>query len=108
MSPGRSVSALGRCRRRSTGLRPGWMIGPYAEEGEPPMVLADAVDRDRLVATFLELVAIDSPTGHEEKIGRELTARFGELGCQVAQDAVGNLLAVLPGAYADTVLVATQ
>jgi tripeptide aminopeptidase len=72
------------------------------------MVLADAVDRDRLVATFLELVAIDSPTGHEEKIGRELTARFGELGCQVAQDAVGNLLAVLPGTYADTVLVATH
>jgi acetylornithine deacetylase/succinyl-diaminopimelate desuccinylase-like protein len=33
-----------------------------------------------------------------ETIGRELTARFGELGCQVTQDAVGNLLAVLPGA----------
>jgi tripeptide aminopeptidase len=30
------------------------------------MMLADAVDRDRLVATFLELVAIDSPTGHGE------------------------------------------
>jgi hypothetical protein len=34
------------------------------------MGLADAVDRDRLVRTFLELVAIDSPTGHEEGIGR--------------------------------------
>jgi hypothetical protein len=43
MFPGTPVSALGRCRRRSTGLRPGWMMGPYAEEGEPPMVLAHAV-----------------------------------------------------------------
>jgi hypothetical protein len=65
MFPGTPVSALGRCRRRSTGLRPGWMMGPYAEEGEPPMVLADAVDRDRLAATFPELVAIDSPTRRE-------------------------------------------
>ena len=32
------------------------------------MTLIDAVDRDRLVRTFLELVAIDSPTGHEEGI----------------------------------------
>jgi hypothetical protein len=29
------------------------------------MTLVDAVDRDRLVDMFLELVAIDSPTGHE-------------------------------------------
>jgi peptidase T-like protein len=72
------------------------------------VMLADAVDRDRLVATFLELVAIDSPTGHEEKIGRELSARFSELGCQVSQDEVGNLIAVLRGTRADAVLVATH
>jgi hypothetical protein len=48
-------------------------------------MLADAVDRDRLVETFLELVAIDSPTGHEENIGRELADRLGRLGCQVTR-----------------------
>ena len=58
------------------------------------MMLADAVDSGRLVATFLELVALDSPTGHEEKIGRELSARFSELGCQLSQDEVDNLIAV--------------
>ena len=72
------------------------------------MTLADQVVRDRLVETFLGLVAIDSPTGHEEDIGRELAERFGQLGCHVTQDAVGNLTAVLPGRRGDTVLVATH
>jgi tripeptide aminopeptidase len=72
------------------------------------MLLADAVDRDRLVATLLELIAIDSPTGHEEKIGRELSGRLSELGCQVSQDEIGNLIAVLPGNRPDTVLVSTH
>ena len=70
--------------------------------------LADQVDRERLLRTFLELVAIDSPTGHEEAIGRELTARFGDLGCKVSQDHVGNLVAVLPGQRADTILISTH
>lgn len=42
------------------------------------------VDRDRLVGTFLELVAIDSPTGHEERIGQELERRFAAAGASVA------------------------
>jgi tripeptide aminopeptidase len=71
------------------------------------MMLADAVDRDRLVATFLELVVIDSPIGME-KIGRELSARFSELGCQGFQDEVDNLIAVLPGTVADSVHVSTD
>jgi putative aminopeptidase FrvX len=57
--------------------------------------------------TFLELVAIDSLTGME-KIGPELSPRFSELGCQVSQDEVDNLIAVLPGAVADAVLVSTH
>jgi tripeptide aminopeptidase len=43
-----------------------------------------------------------------EKIGRELSARFSELGCQVSQDEVDNLIAVLPGTVADAVLVSTH
>ena len=40
-----------------------------------------SVDRDRLLQTFLDLVAVDSPSGHEQAIGDVLEARFGELGC---------------------------
>ncbi|WP_323098534.1 M20/M25/M40 family metallo-hydrolase [Intrasporangium sp. YIM S08009] len=69
---------------------------------------ADAVDRDRLLATFLELVAIDSPTGHEQQIGEVLAARFRELGCTTTQDDVGNLVAVYPGTRPGTVLVSTH
>jgi tripeptide aminopeptidase len=68
----------------------------------------EAVDGDRLVRTFLELVAIDSPTGHEEAIGRELEARFGALGCKVTMDEIGNLVAVLPGTRDGTVLISTH
>jgi tripeptide aminopeptidase len=71
-------------------------------------LLADEVDRDRLVETFLELVAVDSPTGHEEEIGRELIKRFTELGCSVTQDDIGNLVAVYPGSRPDTVLLSTH
>jgi tripeptide aminopeptidase len=71
-------------------------------------LLADEVDRDRLVATFLELVAVDSPTGHEEEIGRELMKRFNELGCSVTQDDIGNLVAVYSGSRPDTVLLSTH
>ncbi len=72
------------------------------------LITADAVDRDRLVRTFLELVAIDSPTGHEEGIGRELEVRFGALGCTVRRDEIGNLVAVLPGTSDGTMLIATH
>ncbi len=40
---------------------------------------AEGLDRDRLLQTFLDLVAIDSPTGGEEEIGKDLEVRFGEL-----------------------------
>jgi len=72
------------------------------------MDLTAAVDRDRLVRTFLELVAIDSPTGDEAAIGRELAERFAGLGCEVSVDDVGNLVAVLPGRDDGTILVATH
>jgi tripeptide aminopeptidase len=70
--------------------------------------LADAVERDRLVETFLELVAIDSPTGHEKAIGDELEARFSALGCTVTRDDIGNLVAVLPGTRDDVILLSTH
>ncbi|HEX6286927.1 MAG TPA: M20/M25/M40 family metallo-hydrolase [Acidimicrobiia bacterium] len=70
--------------------------------------IADLIDPDRLLATFLELVAIDSPTGHEEQIGRELSERFTALGCQVRTDDIGNLVATFPGPGTDTILISTH
>ena len=75
--------------------------------GRDPL-LADQVDTDRLVKTFLDLVAVDSPTGHEEEIGRELIKRFSDLGCSVTQDDIGNVVAVYPGSRPDTVLLSTH
>ena len=75
--------------------------------GRDPL-LADQVDTDRLVKTFLDLVAVDSPTGHEEEIGRELIKRFSDLGCSVTQDDIGNVVAVYPGRRPDTVLLSTH
>lgn len=66
------------------------------------------VDRDRLLRTFLELVAIDSPTGHEEKIGDRLETWFRDLGCDVTRDPIGNVIAVRPGSMPDTILVSTH
>ena len=69
---------------------------------------AGAVDRERLVATFLELVAVDSPTGHEEEIGTVLEARYRELGCTTTRDDIGNIVAVHPGTRPGTILVSTH
>ncbi len=76
--------------------------------GQTRALLADQVDTDRLVKTFLELVAVDSPTGHEEEIGKELIKRFTDLGCSVSQDEIGNVFAVYSGTRPDTVLLSTH
>jgi tripeptide aminopeptidase len=55
------------------------------------------IDQDRLVTTFLELVRIDSPSGHEETIGRHLLAQLKALGLDVVKDATGNLIARCDG-----------
>ena len=72
------------------------------------MILADHVDRDRLLKTFLELVAVDSPTGHEREIGDVLEGRFGALQCAVSRDEIGNLVAVFPGRREGTILLSTH
>ena len=72
------------------------------------MSRATQVDPDRLLSTFLDLVSIDSPTGHEEEIGRVLEARFRALGCATTKDAIGNIVATYPGTRDGTILVATH
>ncbi|MCK4300456.1 MAG: M20/M25/M40 family metallo-hydrolase, partial [Planctomycetes bacterium] len=53
--------------------------------------------QDRLVSTFLELVQIDSPSGHEEEIARHLTAELKSLGLTVERDTTGNVIGLLAG-----------
>ncbi|MFN0093357.1 MAG: M20/M25/M40 family metallo-hydrolase [Dehalococcoidia bacterium] len=55
------------------------------------------INRDRIVRTFLDLVAIDSPSGNEDAIASELEARFRALGLGAAQDGAGNVLAFRDG-----------
>ena len=55
------------------------------------------INRDRLLQTFLDLVAIPSPSGEEQKVAANITRRLEALGLAVEPDDAGNLLALLPG-----------
>ena len=54
------------------------------------------INESRLVQTFLDLVAIDSPSGQEQAIADDLTKRFTALGGEVVRDEHHNLIAALP------------
>lgn len=61
-----------------------------------------AVNVDRLVNQFMDLVRIDSPSFEEQAIVKALTAELEGLGMRVVndgtgKDGVGNLIATLPG-----------
>ena len=79
--------------------------------GADPSGAFPVINRDRVVQTFLELVAIDSPSGEEDAIAAELERRFRDLGLEASQDAAGNVLArrdgegeaLLLSAHMDTV-----
>ena len=66
------------------------------------------INTQRLVDTFLELVQIDSPSGHEQAIGQHLAAKFQALGLEAALDEVGNLLARRNGNSSDTLLLSAH
>lgn len=50
-----------------------------------------------IVDTFLHLVQIDSPTGHEQQLAETLRAMLQELGARAWADAAGNVIATLDG-----------
>ena len=54
-------------------------------------------NRDRLIKTLMDLIRIDSPSGEEDDMDREVSARFQELDLQVQHDGFNNLIAKLPG-----------
>ena len=64
------------------------------------------IDRQRLLDTFLDLVRIDSPSGHEAAIAAHLVARLRALDMHVATDAAGNVLARWEAAGSYTLLSA--
>ena len=55
-------------------------------------------DRQRLTETLIDLIRIDSPSGEEDAIDAEVSARLAALGLAVEHDAYGNIVARLEGA----------
>ena len=66
------------------------------------------INESRLVKTFLDLVAIDSPSGHEELVGEELMRRLAELGAEVARDEHGNVIGRLAGQAGEWLLLSAH
>ncbi len=54
-------------------------------------------DRERLVKTLIELIRIDSLSGEEDEIDREVSARLEGLGLKVHHDSYNNIIAKLAG-----------
>ena len=52
------------------------------------------IKRDRLVQTFCDIAKIDSPSGEEEDMAKDLTARLESLGFTTMRDDYGNLVDV--------------
>ena len=50
------------------------------------------IDNKRLLETFVSLVRIDSPSGQEAAIRKELVGRLEALGLEVQVDETGNVL----------------
>ena len=55
------------------------------------------IDKERLVQTFLTLVRIDSPSGHEQDIGEHLLRQLRTWTPHVERDDAGNVIAHLEG-----------
>ncbi len=55
------------------------------------------VDAEKVLATFLDLVRIDSPSGDESRLRRYLEDRLKALGLQYQVDTAENLLFKVPG-----------
>lgn len=71
----------------------------------PDTLALPAFDSARLLTTFLELVRIDSPSGHEKEVAHYCKRVLEACGCSVVIDDTahqtgsdtGNLIATLPG-----------
>jgi tripeptide aminopeptidase len=55
-----------------------------------------AMDTDRMVAQFMDMVRIDSESGNEARFMEWLIPKLGEVGATAGLDAYGNLIGRLP------------
>lgn len=65
------------------------------------------LNKNRLLKTFLDLVKIDSPSGHEEKIIHELYKLTSGLGITAKKDSYGNLILKKKG-FGDPLLLSAH
>ncbi|MEE9275703.1 MAG: M20/M25/M40 family metallo-hydrolase [bacterium] len=68
---------------------------PVAGAAEKTSDLARLAAADSVIATFLDLVQIPSPSGREEKIARFILGRLRAIGAEARRDAFGNVVARL-------------
>ena len=54
-------------------------------------------DQERLVKTLIDLIKIDSPSGEEDAMDREVSSRLEALGLKVSHDSYNNVIANLAG-----------
>lgn len=55
------------------------------------------IDEARLLQTFLDLVQVDNPSGHEAQMAQVVLERLRALGLTPEQDAKGNIIAAVAG-----------
>lgn len=55
------------------------------------------MSKERVIQTFIDLVQIDSPTGYEEEMSREVSSRLEEMGVNTSIDNLGNVFARVEG-----------
>ena len=66
------------------------------------------INESRLVQVFLQLVAINSPSGHEEIISAHLAGSMVALGAEVTQDSHHNIIARWPDGQGEWVLLSAH
>ncbi len=54
-------------------------------------------DQERLLKTLINLIKIDSPSGEEDAMDREVSSRLEALGLKVSHDSYNNVIAKLAG-----------
>ncbi len=55
------------------------------------------INKNRLIKTFVDLVKIDSPSGYEDEIAKELIFRLKKLGAKTDTDLYGNVYGFFDG-----------
>jgi len=64
------------------------------------------IDEKRLLDTFLSLVRIESPSGEEDRIAKDLMSRLSALGLEARRDKTGNVIGRWPGEGTGVALLA--